>query len=96
MSPAPIATGRSDPTPSLGRASPMSRMAASARATAAPRWLGATCPAATAAVTAPMASRLLRPTSAHRHETLDLLEGLLADELACAQVVDRREPLLVP
>ena len=43
-----------------------------------------------------IARRELRPISAHRHEVLELLERLLADELPSSQVVDRGECLLVP
>ncbi len=63
--------------------------AARPSAIAAPRWLGATCPAATAAAMAPSASRPLRPISADRHEILEAVERLLADELPRPEVVDR-------
>ena len=95
MSPAPRTTGSNALTPARGRASPMSSNEASARAIAAPRWLGAICPAATAAAIAPSASRPLRPMSADRHEVLEVRECLLADELSGAQILDRGEWLAV-
>ena len=93
MSAAPATIGRSDLTRSEGRASPRMRTAASINATDAPRWFGAIRPAAAAATTAPMANRPLRATSGHRHEIPELLEGLLADELARPKVLDRGEGL---
>src|SRR5262245_45707938 len=64
-----------------------SRSAAPMRATAsAPKSPSPTAPAA-----APTASHAARGTSVDRDERLQLVEGLLADELPRAEVVDARE-----
>ena len=73
--PAPIAHGRNDRARRRGPISPSRRIAARASATAAPRWLVATWPAAMAAAMAPIANRLLRPTS-----------GTVTRSLSCANV----------
>src|SRR5215203_1671502 len=95
IAPAPRMMGNIAPTPRVGRASAANSTAARASAIAAPRWPGATSPAATAATIAPTARRLLRPISGDRDEVLERRERLLTDQLARPQVLDRGERLLL-